>query len=194
VVKHLVAKYYEILNPKFFEKPIQIVDENGRKQIHKKYLETTYHKTHYADKEPQVLTYDDLEFGFVIWFGSLVLPSIAFLVEMICILIEKNRKHKQDQHENSNQIELFEISETHIEEIPPTSSEINKINNATKLESLDIIKTLEQLEAIDDVFGPKVDHSNEGKINIFGHVELVRNRNHRRLKQARTDQIRFQID
>jgi hypothetical protein len=161
VIEHLVAKYYDILNPKFYEKPIQLVDENGRTRIHKKYLETTYHKTHFADDEPKVLTFDDLEFGFVIWFGSLVFPLIAFFVEIICILIAKTRKREQGQSENSNQ-EQIEL----VEEIPSVSSESNKTKNATKLESLEIIKTLEQLEAIDDVFGPKVEHSDE-KIDFF---------------------------
>jgi hypothetical protein len=158
VTKRLIEKYYENLNPKFHEKPIQIVDENGRKRIHKEYLETTWHQKFLADKEPKVLSFSDLEFGFVIWLGSLILPLIAFLIEIICILITKIRN--RNQVEDSNQ-ELFEVSETQIEEISFKSSESNKNKNSEKLESLDIIKTLEEIEAIDDVFGARIEILNE---------------------------------
>jgi hypothetical protein len=66
VIQRLVAKYYELCDPKIYEKPIQFVDENGRKRLHKEYLETTWHKSNIADSEPKVLTMNDLEFGFVI--------------------------------------------------------------------------------------------------------------------------------
>jgi hypothetical protein len=190
VIKHLVAKYYESLNPKFYEKPIQLVDKNGRKTIHKKYLETTYHKTHFADKEPKVLTLEDLEFGFVIWLGSLVLPLIVYFLEIIfhviCIIITKIRNRNQVKPSNQEQIELMEVtdkSETQIEEIHLQSLE-NK--NARKLESLNVIKTLEQLEASDDVFGAKIENLNEEEINRVKSSELITNTN--RIRQAWADQ------
>jgi hypothetical protein len=189
VIKHLIAKYYENVNPKYYEKPIQLVDENGKKTIHKEYLDTTYHKTHIADKEPKVLTFDDLEYGFVIWLGSLVLPLIAFFLEMIlhviCIIFTKIRNCFRVKTSNQEQIELIEIlenSETQQQTLK------NKNKNATKLESLDIIKTLEQLEATDDVFRAKVENLSEEEINLDKPSELIINRTSRRMRHAWTIQ------
>jgi hypothetical protein len=181
VIKHLIAKYYENLNPKFYEKPIQLVDKNGRKTIHKEYLETTYHKTHFADKEPKVLTFSDLEYGFVIWFGSLVLPLIAFVLEIIihvvCIIITKIRNCFQGEALNQDQIEEIQFK-----------SFKNKNKNATKLESLDIIRTLEQLEASDGVFGAKIKSFKEAEINLVKTCESTKNRNSCRIGKAWADQ------
>jgi hypothetical protein len=63
-----------LLNPKRYEKPIL---------LHKKYLETTWRKSFISEKEPKVLSMKDLEFGFVIWLGALVLPMIGFILEWL---------------------------------------------------------------------------------------------------------------
>jgi hypothetical protein len=62
--------YYHLLDLKYYERP---------RLIHKKYLETTWRKSFI--KEPKILSMRDLEFGFVIWLGSLVFPLIAFVLE-----------------------------------------------------------------------------------------------------------------
>jgi hypothetical protein len=151
----MVEKYFEILNPKFYEKPIQIVDKaDGTKRIYKNYLETIWHKSHVADSEPKVLTLDDLEFGFVVWLASIVLPLIAFLLEIISIFITKiiNRKQINAIHQEANDsIEMFE--KTQVEEISITSTENMKKNNTGRLKSFEII-TIEQIE--NDVFGSKI--------------------------------------
>jgi hypothetical protein len=149
----MVEKYFENLNPKFYEKPIQLVDTEKdkkniiRKRIHKKYLETTWHKSHIADSEPKVLTLDDLEFGFVVWLLSIVLPVIVFLLEIVSIFITKikNRKEINAINQETNEpvietIEIFESTQTQVEEILPKSSpEIKKKYNE-KLDSLNLFK------------------------------------------------------
>jgi hypothetical protein len=148
----MVEKYFEILTPKFCEKPIQIVDEkNGTKRIHKKYLETTWHKSHIADSEPKVLTLDDLEFGFVVWLVSIVLPLIAFLLEIVSIFITKMKNRNAINQETSEPvieaIEVFENTQTQVEEISLTSTENMKKKNTEKLTHLKIIKMLEEIES-----------------------------------------------
>jgi hypothetical protein len=59
-------------NPKYYEKP---------RMPHKKYLETTWRKS-FID-EPKILIMKDLEFGFVIWLGSLIFPLIGFRSEWL---------------------------------------------------------------------------------------------------------------
>jgi hypothetical protein len=64
--------HLEHLNPKYYEKP---------RLIHKTYLETTWRKS-FID-EPKILTMKNLEFGFVIWLGSLILPLLGFIFEWL---------------------------------------------------------------------------------------------------------------
>jgi hypothetical protein len=77
IINHLIDKYEKYLDPKYYEKPVM---------AHKQYLKTTYSNS--FEDGPQVLTLSDLEFGFVIWLGALVLPLIGFIFEC-CIKPEK---------------------------------------------------------------------------------------------------------
>jgi hypothetical protein len=72
IIKKIIDENNKFLDPKFYEKPLM---------THKEYMETTWRKS-FVD-EPQILTWEDLEFGFVIWFGSLAFPLIIFIVEMV---------------------------------------------------------------------------------------------------------------
>jgi hypothetical protein len=65
-------KHERFYNSKYYEKP---------QLTHKKYLETTWRKS--FNDEPKVLTMKDLEFGFVIWLLSLILPVVAFIFEWL---------------------------------------------------------------------------------------------------------------
>jgi hypothetical protein len=78
-MNHYMDEYKKYFDPKFYEKPLK---------IHKKYLETTWRKSFMADNEPKVLTLSDLEFGFVVWFGSLIVPLIAFIIEYLSRLAQ----------------------------------------------------------------------------------------------------------
>jgi hypothetical protein len=78
IIKKIMDENKKFLDPKFYEKPLM---------THKEYLETTWRKS-FVD-EPQVLTLKDLEFGFVIWLGSLALPLIIFIVEILFKFVDK---------------------------------------------------------------------------------------------------------
>jgi hypothetical protein len=75
ITEHFIDKWKKYLQPKFYEKPIM---------LHKKYLETTY-KNSFEDG-PKVLSLRDLEFGFVVWCASLILPLLIFIVEILLAL------------------------------------------------------------------------------------------------------------
>jgi hypothetical protein len=177
IIKTLVAKYYTDFDPKRFEKPIQIVDSDGRKRIHKKYLETTWHNTNMADKEPKVLTLSDLEFGFVIWLGSLVFPLIAFEIEIIFCLITKIQ----------NQIKIAPEIQTPIEKISISNLERKKIcsQNTTKLGTLGMFETLEEIN--DESNEDEEDETNEFVyMNLLSSVDPLQNHESRHIKQACT--------
>jgi hypothetical protein len=76
ITNHHKERDKKYLDPKSYEKPLK---------PHKKYFETTWRKSFV--NEPQVLTFSDLEFGFVVWLGSLILPLIAFIIECLVGLV-----------------------------------------------------------------------------------------------------------
>jgi hypothetical protein len=105
-------KYEAFLNPKYYEKP---------RLPHKKYLETTWRKSYIDD--PKVLTMEDLEFGFVIWFGSLILPFIGFVLEWLIRLRDFlfikyilttffKRKHAESSENTEKRFKMFRESTT----------------------------------------------------------------------------------
>jgi hypothetical protein len=86
-INHYMDENKKYFDTKFYEKPLK---------IHKKYLETSYKKS--FEDGPKVLTMKDLEFGFVIWLGSLCLPFIVFIIECFNTLA----KYVRDKNVNSN--------------------------------------------------------------------------------------------
>jgi hypothetical protein len=88
ITNHIIESYKKYLDPKYYQKPVM---------THKKYLETT-HKNSFEDG-PQVLTVKNLEFGFVIWLVTLILPIIAFTIECFVQVIKKNWEYRQRTEE-----------------------------------------------------------------------------------------------
>jgi hypothetical protein len=69
-MKHYLDENDKNLNKNIYERPIL---------VHKQYLETTW-KNSFING-PKVLTWKDLQAGFKVWFWSLSLPVIAFIIE-----------------------------------------------------------------------------------------------------------------
>jgi hypothetical protein len=153
-----------VLNPKRYEKPVL---------LHKKYLETTWRKS-FID-EPKVLTMKDLEFGFVIWLGSLVLPMIGFILEWLNRLknglVMKlvfaaffNQKYSQSSDNEEKRIRMLRDLKTFsllaLDDTFAPEIETDMIN-CEQRQTLDSIVDLEDACSIANCFGEKTKIDND---------------------------------
>jgi hypothetical protein len=127
IINHMIDKYKKYLDPKYYEKPVK---------IHKQYLETTYSNS--FENGPQVLTLSDLEFGFMIWLGTLVLPFVAFFFEFLFeSFLRVKERCLENVRKRKTQKELKSFNQ--------------RVKCTKKLESLEmfkILKTLDQNEIV----------------------------------------------
>jgi hypothetical protein len=142
IIKNLMSKYS--LDPEYFKKPLQVKDKQGRKRLYKTYLETTWHKSFIADDEPKVLTMSDLEFGFVIWLGSCVLPLIAFIIEIIFKTVVNLRK--REKVAPLSKIVEVKSSQGQIEKNKIKSGKSEQVDSNKKYDTLKIIEVLEAVK------------------------------------------------
>jgi hypothetical protein len=168
IEKYIKDHTENVLNPKWYEKP---------KLPHKKYLETTWRKS-FID-EPKVLTMKDLEFGFVIWLGALVLPVIGFILEWLIKL--KNglvmkfvfaayydRKHSQSSDNVEKRIMMLRDLKTFslltLDDMFAPEIKTDIVNSEQRTsQTLDSIVDLEDAFSIENCFGEKTKMDNESE-------------------------------
>lgn len=80
-----------------FDKALQSMISGGIPQWKIKFYAEYFWLTYVEPPpEPQVLSIDDLNFGFVIWLVALGLSSLSFLCEILCEILKKSLKVLKD--------------------------------------------------------------------------------------------------